>query len=326
MSMFENFFGNKPGKGISKGEVAAEREKVTFSGYFKIYKRKFWQMIQLNFLTIIFFVPLLLLFVRVVSPFVFEGITYSDMLANSGNGAYTAVVDALNLSAGRIIQNTVSMNDLYLRVIIGIFFTAIPMLAIGPIQAGFTYILQSFIRERPVFVTSDLFKNAKKNFWISLIVSVIDIFFTTLIVCGLYFYRTLVTEGTSVFWTIGLVFMAIIFVVYMLMHLYIYPLIVTFNVNLKQLYKNAFFLAMTSFFPGLLILVIDALVIFVIYYLFGTNIQMMLLLVAGLLYATIGLINNYFSYKYMKFYLLDPALAAAEAKKTKDEVAVFEEK
>ena len=326
MGIFDNYFGTKPGKGVRKVDVVREKEKVTFNGFFKIYKRKFWQMVQLNLLSFIFFLPLIVLFVMFASQFIVKAPEMPLVINAANKGAdnsFVALWNVLNISSNNSMSAYVMQQDIISRVFVSIFFIAIPLIAIGPIQAGFTYILQSFIKEKPVFLTHDFFKKAKTNFWQSLFVSVVDLLITALIFVALYFYneKSSVAES-SVFWTMGLAVMAIILVVYLIMHIYIYPVLTTFNVNLKQLYRNSFFLAMTSFFPALLILLINIAVIFLVYILSG-NLNIMILLVAGFIFSTIGLINNYFGHKYIKYHLLDPALAAAEEKRKNEEEKIF---
>jgi len=148
---------------------------------------------------------------------------------------------------------------------------------------------------------------------------------TTMFVFGLWFYQERMAESGNIMWTIGLALMGIAFVVFILMHFYLYPLIVTFNVNFRQLYKNAFFLAMASFLPGLLILALNAALIYLIYIVFAASFQILLILVIGFVFSTIGLINNYFSYKYIKYHLLDPALAKAGQNQEDESESVFKD-
>jgi len=323
MALFENYFGNKPGKGISREQIEAEREKLSIGGFFKIYKRKFWQMVQLNMLTFLFYIPLLLFFVFLIAPFLIN----SPQVEMNGiaQASYNSLWKLLDVSVKGALSGNLVVQDFIMKLLIGTFFVAVPVVAIGPVQSGTAYLLQSFIRERPVFLTHDFFKNAKKNFGQSLLVSFINILLTALFGYAIYFYKTMAVPGSSFIWVVGLAFILIIFVVFILMNLFIYPMIVTFNVTLKQLYKNAFFLAMTSFFKGLLVLVIDAALIYAVYTVFLNNIQMLALALAGFVFTTIGLINNYFSFKYIKYYLLDPALAAAEMKKNEENGSGSEE-
>ena len=312
MGIFDNFFGNKPGKGISREQIQREREKITMSGFFKIYKRKFWKMIQLNLLSFLFYIPVLYVFVFYISPFIINNPVSGSDITSIAQMPYASVWNLINVSSAGQLGKFIEVSNIVTKLFVGIFFVAVPVIALGPIQAGFTYVIQSFIRERPVFLTFDFFKKAKSNFWQSLLVCIINIVLTALFFIAISFYKIKAVPGSSVFWTMGLAVVVIVFVVFVLMNLYIYPLLVTFNVNLKQLYKNAFFLAMTSFFKGLLVLLLDAFIIFAVYMLFLGNTQILLIMIAGLLFSTIGLINNYFGFKYIKYHLLDPILAASE--------------
>jgi uncharacterized membrane protein YesL len=97
------------------------------------------------------------------------------------------------------------------------------------------------------------------------LVSIIDLFVTAWFVLDLYLYNQILTQNENSFlWTACFVLMAVLFVVYAVMHFYIYPILVTFNVNLKQLYKNSFLLAMRSFLPGLFVIALNLLVMFLL--------------------------------------------------------------
>lgn len=323
---FSNFFdSSKPGKGISKEQVQREREKVTVSGFFKILKRKFWQVVQLNLTSLVFYIPLILLFYFFISPYVMPVAEYPMTSTLPSEQAYISLWNTLNTAANNLMVQSAYLSDICTRILVAVFFTAIPLIALGPIQAGFTYILQSFIRERPVFLSHDFFKKAKSNFGQSLVVSLINLVITAIFVLELYFYNHMVANNEgSIIWTIGMGFMFVLFLVFMLMNLYIYPIIVTFNVKLRQIYKNAFLLAMSSFFPGLLILIIDAVLLVVISMLLPNPLYQ-LLVIALIGFGFIGLIHNYFSYKHIKYHLLDPALAAAEEKRKEEEETVFQD-
>lgn len=312
------FNSSKPGKGISKEQVAREREKVTVSGFFKVLKRKFWQVMQLNLLSFAFFIPLLVL-IYIVSLYVVPANLPLDTAASSDQ-AYVALWHLTNTATDNLIMYSAWWTDLYYRVMFAVVFTVIPMVAIGPIQAGFTYIQQSFIKEKPVFLTHDFFARAKSNFGQSLLVSLIDLFVTAFFVLDLYLYNQILASNQgSFFWTACIVLMAVLFLVYAVMHFYIYPILVTFNVNLRQLYKNSFLLAMRSFFPALLIIGINFLVMFLLVT-FINNPLYLLIILAVIVFGFLGLINNYFSYKYIKFYLLDPAMEEAAKKEAEEGV------
>ncbi len=319
---FSNIFNSdKPGKGVTKEQVAREREKVTIGGFFKVLKRKFWQLIQLNLLSFVFFLPLLIL-IYIVSLFLVPDTTMLES-ATSSDQAYVALWHLTNTATNNLIWLSAWWTDLFYRIMFAVVFTAIPMVAIGPIQAGFTYILQSFIKEKPVFITHDFFARAKSNFWQSLLVSIIDLFVTALFVVDLVLYKHMLTMNPDSYWwsflcTACLVVMVILFIVYIIMHLYIYPILVTFNVNLRQLYKNSFLLAMRSFFPGLLVAGLNLLLMFLLVMVVNDPLYLIIFL-AVIVFGFLGLMNNYFSYKYIKFYLLDPALEAAEQKKKEEE-------
>ena len=91
------------------------------------------------------------------------------------------------------------------------------------------------------------------------------------------------------------------------MTMYMYPMIVTFKLTLKQLYKNAMLFAFLKWFPNLGILILDAILVFIPLFFINGNWS---LYVSLLLYATIGIafigfINMSYTYPTIKKCLID---------------------
>ena len=268
-------------------------------------------------LSFVFFIPALVL-IYFASFYVAPDTSLLES-ASSSDQAYVALWHLTNTAADNLILQSAVVTDLFYRIMFAVVFVTVPMVAFGPTQAGFTYILQSFIKEKPVFISHDFFARTKSNFKQGFLVGLIDLFVTAFFVLDLYLYNNLVlTNENSFLWTACFVIMVVLFLVYAVMHLYIYPILVTFNVTLRQLYKNSFLLAMRSFFPGLLILALNLGIMFLLVT-FVTNPMYLIIFLAAIVFGFLGLMNNYFSFKYIKFYLLDPALAAAEEKKQEGE-------
>jgi uncharacterized membrane protein YesL len=86
-----------------------------------------------------------------------------------------------------------------------------------------------------------------------------------------------------------------------MMHLYIYPMMVTFKLSIKQLYRNALIFAVIKFFPNLLILIVCAGLIYAsfIYPVIG------FILFPLITVSVIGFVTNFYVYPKMKRYIMD---------------------
>jgi len=191
-----------------------------------------------------------------------------------------------------------ALMDLLVRLIIGSIFICIPVITVGPVQAGFTYILRNYSREEHAFLWWD-FKDAfKDNFKQGMLVSLIDLFVVFIIGFDLNIYGTM----TSNIKPIASGMLVMFFVIYVMMHFYIYPMMVTFKLSTRQLYKNAFIFAVMKFIPNLLILVLVAGLVLASFY-FNSLIGAVLF--PFLTYSLTGLIINFYVYPQLKKYMID---------------------
>jgi len=265
MAGFFGFFDyTKPGPGIPKDAPPKARIIV----FFEILGRKFWNLIKINLLFSLFNLP--------------------------------AVVLMLFISMFYLRQPLEDVTlDLVVRFMFGTFFMCIPVITVGPAQAGLTYLLRNYAREEHAFIWWDFKESAKNNLKQSLIISLIDAVIMVLAGFTINFY--LVYGSSNILFAIASGIVILAFIIFLMMHLYIYPMLVTFKLTIKQLYKNAFLFAIVKFLPNLLILLLCLVLVFVsfINYLIG------FVLMIFFTFSLIGLITNFYVYPYLKKYMID---------------------
>lgn len=271
------FFGlfdfTKPGPGVPKDAPPKARIIV----FFEIFSRKFWNLVKINIMFNIFNLPAIIgaLF---VTHFIFQN----------------------NVIPGDAIDPDRAMGELFTRFMISTVFLCIPVVTVGPAQAGFTYILRNYAREEHAFIWWDFKDNAIKNFKESLIICVID--FIALIVMGIAINFYLSFKGDNLLMSFASGILIISFVVFLMMHLYMYPMLVTFKLTVRQVYKNALVFSMIKFFPNLGILLLCIALLFVslgFYPVIGIILYMFITV------STIGLITNFYVYPKLKKYIID---------------------
>ncbi len=234
MGLFFNY--DKPGPGVDKN---APRKKGVFR-YFEIFGRKLGKLIQLNMLYFLCSLPMILIaflfFVPVVS----------------------GLFEFANMSASGIAAEEIAT----IQSIFSLFLTFVFVLFIGsgPASAAAAYIMRAFVREQHIWLISDFFTKFKENFKQGILVSVIGLVvtFAGLFSVAFYYQQFILTNQTI--WFILMTLMVIFFVIFTLMHSYIYQIMVTFENKLGQLYKNALLMTLSSF-PQLVLLGIVVLII-----------------------------------------------------------------
>lgn len=190
-------------------------------------------------------------------------------------------------------------NNLTVRFFGGYLLTCLQLVCIGPVQAGFIYTLRNYAREEHVFVLYDFIKGIRENWKQGLLVSLIDFILISLMLYTLRFY-ILTAPAFGVMGELCMGLIVILILLYTMMHLYIYPMMITLELTAKQLYGNALRLAAARFLPNLGILV----VIFAFNRLIFVH---MLTGAAGILligYSLPGFLSTFYAYKGIEHYIL----------------------
>ena len=239
MAGFFGFFDyTKPGKGVEKEEF-----KPNLKTFFRVFFERFWKLIQLNVIYFIFSLPL----IAVIFAFVPTGQDEDKLI-----GIYKVCVGGL----------------LYLSII-----------GLAPVITGFTYVLRNFTSDRHAWVLSDFFEHIKKNFKQAMLVFLIDscvlsylsLTFTARLTAPAEVANPLLQNASFIARTIIVLFASI----YFIMHFYIYNIMITFNLTVKQILKNSLIFALAHLPRNIGVLALAALIAMLT---FGYNIEIGILL------------------------------------------------
>ena len=161
---------------------------------------------------------------------------------------------------------------------------------------------------------SDYISKTRSNLKLSIQAAVINAVAGFFIVLDFAVYfalssTTSVAKGVFPEWMLMVSLIILIFLtaLFLVMSMYIYPMIVTFRLTLKQLYKNAMLFAFIKWLPNLGIVLLDAaLVILPLFFINGAwSLYISLLLYATLGITFIGFINISYTYPVIKKCLID---------------------
>jgi len=266
MAGFFGFFDySKPGPGVPKNAPPKKRIVI----FFEVLWRKLWNLVHVNLIFSIFNLPALaLLFIS--TQFLIPDVLFGDVEV-----------------------------DFYLRIMISAFFMCLAIPTFGPAQAGLTFVLRNYSREEHAFIWGDFKEHMGKNLKQGLAVCLIDFVVFALLCIALHFYGQMIAEQP---WAVILfVIILIAFLLFVMMHFYLYPMMVTFQVTVKQLYKNALIFAVLKFFKNLGFLLIIAAITFAAFIITVLGVLLYFLILPAL----IGLISNFYSYPTLKKYIID---------------------
>ncbi len=274
---FSNY--NKPGKGVNKRDPNQPR----LTTFFEILPRKLWDLCKLN-----------LLYMIAAIPFFIVTMTITGIISSR---ITTSLFEALG---GSSLESALVFLDLALRIVLSLLFTV--FYGLGPVTAGATYIVRNYGREEHCWLVSDFFERFKSNFKQSFCLWIIDL-------AALY----LLTVAVDFYMNTGIYLLSFILIaaalVYTIMHLYIYQIIITFDLSLKHIMKNSLIFAFAKLPKNFLLLTITALshIVIPITVIFITQsavaVLVVILLELCILPSLTSFVNNFFIYSDIEKYI-----------------------
>ncbi|MBR5459874.1 MAG: DUF624 domain-containing protein [Clostridia bacterium] len=291
----------KPGKGVKKGSS----KLFTFQNFFPLLKRKIWGLIKVNLLWLVTNLPLLVGFFALAGWFDHSFSTPSDPLWAILSGVETLSgqspeLAALMGTAG--VQMTMSRYGTVTLILFGV--AALSIFTFGLANTGMAYILRGYTKEEYVDMPDDFFIAIKKNFGQALLVGVLDILIVVMIMFASVFYLT--NYQYSFFFSIGIFICLILGVLYTMSRFYLYPILVTFKLPVRKIFKNAFIFSIIGFkrnlaglFGALAVIVINLLLYWFIMPIGG-------LFPFFITFALTSFITTYAAWPNIKRVMIDP--------------------
>jgi len=346
------FFGlfdySKEGPGVYLNEPPKGPAKT----FFAILSRKFWKIITVNMLYVLLSIPVIILALLIgtyifptLIPFLQLDVLEKLLTPQTAGVSSTAISQAVSQAVSQTVSQTASQATdviaelnpketaailfLQFNVVFSMALIGIQLIVCGPVQAGITYIFRNYSREEHAFIWGDFKDHAKKNFKQSTITSLIGLFVFIIMSVNLSFYSSsqLIQNGFLNGIFTGLV--AILFIMFAMMQMYIYPMMVTFKLTIRQLYKNAFLLTIaklpSNFGIFLITLFLTLLIpLAAILFLGGIGIVICIFYYVFIGFGINLLLTNFHVYRQLKKYMIDPTLEEERKQKELEGIEVEE--
>ncbi|MBQ9801640.1 MAG: hypothetical protein IJW51_01030 [Clostridia bacterium] len=298
----------KPWSFLSKERPDAEAEDTTptFKYFFKLLWRKAAKLLTLNLMMIFQIIPLivalLVYFFGSTTPTV-EHAVYAPLLGTYIAGGSPAAGTLIGVFGQQLNVPAMTTGRM---IVIGIMI-AITVLTWGWQNVGATYNLRSLVRGDSTFLWSDYFYAIRRNLKQGFLFGILDLLIIFVLAYDIiYFYPLSVNFGYGLMY--GLV--VALAVIYLVMRFYIYPMMITFDLSIYKLLKNALLFTMLGIKRNLVaVLGIAVLVVFnVVTIVWGLSIGLSVMLVLPFFYllVLIGFISMYAAYPNIKRYMIDP--------------------
>ena len=114
----------------------------------------------------------------------------------------------------------------------------------GPAKAAMKYITRNYARDEHVWLWSDFWSAFKTNWKQGLAMSVLTGVFMFLFFYGLIFYNNMAGATGSTMYLFLQVLLVGMGAIFMMMNLYAWPMMVTYDLKLSQIYRNSLVLAL----------------------------------------------------------------------------------
>ncbi len=219
-----------------KKDAVEEDRKPTLAFFFKSLFRKFPNLLRLNVLMLFQIIPIivyvLVFFLGEKTPTI-TNVSFAPLFGISQSVNNPGISPILDLSSIQMGLPVLSPALIWTLIILG----AIMAITWGWQNVGATYVLRGLVRGDAVFVFSDFFYGIKKNFKQGFLLGLIDFIICAILVIDLMFFGQQLESYGSYFMFFAITAIAII---YFMMRFYIYLLLITFDIKIFKLIKNAF--------------------------------------------------------------------------------------
>lgn len=143
----------------------------------------------------------------------------------------------------------------FMKINLLFIITCIPVITIGPSICALTYFSKCVTTETHMFLFSDYFEYFKKNFFKGILTSVINV------VPLISFIAIIMNVGTIPHFSMLILPVLLVNLIVIIMSFYVYPMLITYDLPLWAIYKNAFIFTMIKLPVNIFALVVFLLII-----------------------------------------------------------------
>lgn len=293
---------NKHDKGLTK-EEAEFNGKYNLVNFFWFYKNRFSDLVKANLIFTLCCFPLFFMLFPLTGNFNIEAQTPTNMLYPLVLGMQQydtgATVTALNgVFAG---ETVISVWSNVSRVFYCLGFLTV--LTFGFACTGLAYITRGCVRRQHLDIWHDFFTAIKRNFKQAFFMGLLDFGICFTLVFDILSYNV---NRTNYWFTVSYYLIIVIAVFYFVMRFYIYLIMITFDLSMYKIIKNAFIFSILGFKRNICAIVGILITVLLSFYAF------ILLQTVGLMlpfFLTIGLLAflcAYCAYPIICKYMIEP--------------------
>ena len=286
-----------------RADAIAEDTTPNVKYFFKSLWRKLTRLVSINLLAILQFVPI---FAALMVYFWSET---TPMITNTAYPTLQGIADFNTVSPADMVTlmaSSIQSNELYISTATMIIIGAIMLvfaLTFGLWNVGLAYLMRELVNGNPVFIFADMKHAIKRNFKQGLLFGLLDFALIVILFVDFNYLGALPSSFYSDFMYMAIIAISLI---YFIMRFYLYVMLVTFDMNVKKLFKNALIFVALGIKRNLLAILWIVVMIFINFLLFA------LLPPLGLIFPILYLpafplfTTTYAAYPIIKKYMIDP--------------------
>ena len=267
---------DKEGPGIDKN---APKKKGIFL-FFELLGRKFSKFFQINLLYFFTTLPMIAINFWASNFFVSYG---AQLLGKTGT------------------------HELYIPFCVFFTVTLTLLVGSGPASSALSNFYKKVIKESGIYLWSDFWDDYKANFKQGMIVSILNTLITYILIFGamVYFGQYMATK--SLLWFFCMILIIILGVIFVSSSFYQYPLMVTFENSIFELYKNSIILSLINTPWNVVIILITLLINGFLFITFSPIIEMFTALVLMLMIylSVMRFTLEFYSQRFIERTILD---------------------
>ena len=302
---------NRDGKGVAPEDVISS---AGLKGFFYRYKISFSKLLSINIIYVIGNVFLLFLILTLAG---YTKTTYFHP-ANDSSALYTGIMTALGGGNNAVELSYLTLNWQQIMSSANTTLTylfwglsCITLLTWGCVNTGCAYLIRNLVMGEPVFPLSDFWYSVKRNWKQAIPLGILDAVISFIIPYNIY---AMLVSGGNYFSSLMLWMNIVLFFLYNFMRFYLYVELVSFDLSIRKIFKNAFIFSLIGWkrnFVALLGIVLMLLLEY-IFLLFGGGVLLPLAVAFPLMmfFSHASFMAIFASFAVIKKYMIDDSPAS----------------
>ena len=291
------------GKGVDKDEVQIA-DNPTLVNFFKLVGRKINQLLSVNIMMIVGNFPIFFFLLAMSGYFSIHTTTPYYLVYAPLCGAVLFDHSAATSALWTIFQRQMVV-PVHTTVDYVLFaLSGLVILTFGPVRVGVTYVLRNLFRGRPVFLLQDFFDAIKRNLRQAIIYGILDLSIVCLLIYDIVFFN--LNYGVHFIMDMMFFMSWCLVLLYFFMRPYIYLMIVTFDLSLFKIFKNALRFTVLGVKRNFMFLLGTVVLLLLEYVLMFAYFPLAVIVPFVILPSLLVMMGIYAAYPKLKQYMIDP--------------------